>query len=403
MSTELDIARDIARTLIDAGHETYFAGGCVRDRLLGKPPVDVDIATAAHPEQVESLFKRTLAVGKQFGVIVVIRKRMNFEVATFRSDGAYVDGRRPETVTFTTAKEDVLRRDFTINGLLWHPVTDEIIDHVGGRTDLEGGVIRTIGDPVERFTEDRLRILRAVRFATRLDFAIEERTFAAIRSMAAAAERPSAERIFGELDRMLTERDPARAVELMDELGLLEVILPELQGLEGLEHRVGALESLGSGHRAAAFAILLDDLSEALPVARARAAVDVLKRLRASNALVDAVRSLVLCRDRTLHGIRISAARRAIVAADPFLEVRRVHADAWASVTPRSIRKGADLPGSAALPPPLLDGRELMALGVPKGRGLGRMMRLLRHRQLDGALVDAEAARTFVKDSSRPR
>lgn len=409
MSRELELARGIARTLIDAGHEAFFAGGCVRDRLLGLDPADIDVATSARPEEVEALFRRTLAVGKQFGVIVVVMKGCSFEVATFRTDGAYVDGRRPETVTFTTAVEDVKRRDFTINGLLWNPVTDEIIDHVGGRADLEAGVVRTIGDPVERFTEDRLRILRAIRFAVRLGFSIDEATAAAIRSMASVAAEPSAERILGELGKMLTETDPARALDVLDELGLLDVVLPEVAAKRalGLGARFGGrtaldltregLAALGPGHGGAAFALLLDDLAAASPGVRARAAEGVLRRLRASNGLIAEVRALVTCRDRMLFADRVSHARRAVAAADPHGAVRREHARALLDSGAAAVRALDDLPAPAELPPPLLDGRELMALGVPPGKGLGRVVKILRHRQLDGVLQDAHAAREWVR------
>ncbi|HVK80146.1 MAG TPA: CCA tRNA nucleotidyltransferase, partial [Verrucomicrobiae bacterium] len=195
LKTMETIARQIVSRLRRAGHEAYFAGGCVRDRLLGKEAHDIDIATSARPDEVQALFARTVAVGAQFGVIVVVEQGGEFQVATFRADGDYLDGRRPTDVTFTTAEGDAQRRDFTINGLFYDPVEERVIDFVGGCQDLEARVVRAIGNPAERFAEDKLRVLRGVRFAAALDFEIEEKTWAGIRAGAAAIHEVSAERI----------------------------------------------------------------------------------------------------------------------------------------------------------------------------------------------------------------
>ena len=238
-------ALDIARTLRAAGYQAFFAGGCVRDLLLGVTPQDFDVATSATPEIVQSLFPKTFAVGAHFGVILVCGEDgQSTEVATFRHDGAYTDGRRPDAVRFSTdPREDVLRRDFTINGMLLDPLLyDEdhdaaaaILDFVQGQPDLAAGVIRAIGDPVLRFTEDKLRMLRAVRFAARLGFAIESRTFAAIQQQAATIALVSNERIRDELTRMLTEGHARLAFELLDATGLLAEILPEAVKMHGVE------------------------------------------------------------------------------------------------------------------------------------------------------------------------
>ncbi|MFZ0662324.1 MAG: CCA tRNA nucleotidyltransferase [Acidobacteriaceae bacterium] len=233
-------AESIVERLRAAGHDAYFAGGCVRDLLLGNSPSDFDVATSAHPEAVLQLFPRTFAVGAHFGVILVADEldgqQIITEVATFRSDGAYADGRRPESVRFSeSAEEDVLRRDFTINGMLLDPQTGQVLDFVQGRADLDAKLIRAIGDPAQRFDEDKLRMLRAVRFAARFNFEIEPRTEAAIRSHAGQIHQVSLERVRDELTRMLTEGRARRAFELLDRTGLLKQVLPEIDRLHGVQ------------------------------------------------------------------------------------------------------------------------------------------------------------------------
>src|SRR5262245_24122533 len=188
-----DSAIDIVKELRRHGHEAYFVGGCVRDMVMGIEPADYDIATSAHPEEVVKIFPRTEAIGAQFGVVLVIKRGHPFEVATFRSDEAYVDGRRPTGVVFTDAKQDVLRRDFTINGLLYDPLADKVIDYVNGRADIKAKIVRAIGDPPARFEEDKLRILRAIRFGARLGYTIDELTWDAVRTMSAKIHQVSKE------------------------------------------------------------------------------------------------------------------------------------------------------------------------------------------------------------------
>jgi len=247
-SVEYRAALGIAGRLRDLGHVAYFAGGCVRDLLLGVAPHDFDVATSATPDEVQAAFEWTAAVGASFGVVLVMEEvggeRVATEVATFRHDGAYSDGRRPDAVRFSTdAREDVLRRDFTVNGMLLDAlafdqgdrIEDCVLDYVGGLTDLAAGVVRAIGDPVVRFAEDKLRMLRAVRFAARLGFAIEARTMAAIRAEAAAIALVSAERVRDELTKILTEGTARRGFELLDESGLLVQVLPEVARMKGVE------------------------------------------------------------------------------------------------------------------------------------------------------------------------
>jgi poly(A) polymerase len=229
------VARNIVRRLRDAGHAALFAGGCVRDSLMGKAPNDFDIATSARPEQVQRLFPRTVPVGVQFGVILVVEQGMEYQVATFRSDGAYLDGRHPKNVTFTTAEGDARRRDFTINGLFYDPIEERVLDFVGGRKDLERRTLRAIGNPADRFAEDKLRLLRGVRFASTLGFEIEVATWDAVRAGAPAIREVSAERIRDELVKIFSSPHRVRGFDLLDASGLMVEILPEISSLKGCE------------------------------------------------------------------------------------------------------------------------------------------------------------------------
>src|SRR5262245_795849 len=222
-----DLAIEVIKELRRHGHEAYFVGGCVRDMVMKIEPADYDVATSAHPEQIVKIFPRTESIGAQFGVVLVIQKGHPFEVATFRSDEAYIDGRRPTGVVFTDAKQDVLRRDFTINGLLYDPLTGEVIDYVNGRADIDAKIVRAIGDPHARFEEDKLRILRAIRFGARLGYTIEPATWNAVRAMASKIHQVSSERIRDELTRVLTEGQAARGMRMVHESGLRAEIVPE--------------------------------------------------------------------------------------------------------------------------------------------------------------------------------
>ncbi|HEX2747812.1 MAG TPA: CCA tRNA nucleotidyltransferase, partial [Verrucomicrobiales bacterium] len=226
-------AESLARRLQEAGHTAYFAGGCVRDELLGVKPKDFDIATSARPETVQRLFPRSQAVGAHFGVIVIREGGCQFEVATFRTDGSYRDGRRPESVAFSTPEEDARRRDFTVNGMFLDPVTGKIIDHVGGLDDLKARTLRAIGDPSARFAEDHLRLLRAVRFATALGYEIDPATWSAVVTHAESITRISIERSREELVRILLHPQRLRGFDLLAESRLLFHLLPEMEALKG--------------------------------------------------------------------------------------------------------------------------------------------------------------------------
>lgn len=272
-----EIATEVVRQLRHAGFEAVFAGGCVRDSLLGRQSKDIDIATSASPDEVEDLFDHTHAVGKAFGVILVVWGDCAFDVATFRQDLAYLDGRHPTGITASTPREDAQRRDFTINGLFLDPLEDRVIDYVGGQADLQAGIVRAIGQPMDRFAEDHLRMLRAVRFAASLNFEIESGTLDAIRTRAHDLRAISRERIREEFVRTLTESDrPGDALELLANSGLLEHVLPEALKLKGCEqppefhpegdvwtHTVMMLNGLGRGaDPELALGVLLHDIGK---------------------------------------------------------------------------------------------------------------------------------------------
>src|SRR5256885_13357276 len=227
-------ARKVTARLHEGGHTAYFAGGCVRDMVRGLAPKDYDIATDARPEVVQGLFPRTYAVGAHFGVIIVLENDFQFEVATFRSDEAYIDGRHPTAVHFSSPKEDARRRDFTINGMFYDPVAEEVIDLVGGRADIAAKLVRAIGDPAKRFAEDRLRMLRAVRFAAVLDYQIDKQTWEALVANASSINQISAERIRDELVRIFHSPNRVRGWDLLDSSGLMGAILPELEAMKGV-------------------------------------------------------------------------------------------------------------------------------------------------------------------------
>src|SRR5438067_1130256 len=229
-----EAARKVAARLRENGHIAYFAGGCVRDMVRGLAPKDYDIATDARPEVVQKLFQRTYAVGAHFGVIIVFEDDFQFEVATFRSDEAYIDGRHPSAVHFSSPEEDARRRDFTINGMFFDPVSEKVIDLVAGQADIGAKLVRAIGEPWQRFAEDRLRMLRAVRFATVLDFEIDQTTWGALVASSSSINQISAERIRDELVRIFLSSNRVRGWDLLDTSGLMNAILPELQTMKGV-------------------------------------------------------------------------------------------------------------------------------------------------------------------------
>ncbi len=423
-------AERICARLTAAGYRALFAGGCVRDVLLGVPPKDFDIATNARPEDVQALFEKTIPVGAAFGVVRVRVPEGEFEVATFRHDGPYLDGRRPSHVTFTDAKSDALRRDFTINALFYDPFSDEVIDYVGGQRDLEAGVIRTVGDPRQRFEEDYLRLLRAVRFAARLDYCIEENTMAAIQALAQNIERTSPERIADELLKMLTEGNAERAFQLLDETGMLNVVLPEVAGMKGVEQPAGfhpegdvfthtllALRHLDHPTPALALGVLLHDVGK--PVTQtfedrirfhchakvgAEMARDICKRLRLANCTTERVAWLVEQHMRVadIPDMRESRRKR-FVREDGFSELLDLcRIDCLASHGDLSTIQWIEeyirtLEPETVRPEPLLTGHDLIAMGYTPGPWFKEILDAVEDAQLEGEVRTPEEACTMVR------
>jgi tRNA nucleotidyltransferase/poly(A) polymerase len=426
------IATDVARRLRAAGHEAYLAGGCVRDRLLGREPLDFDIATSAPPEVVRRLFPRTVPVGVQFGVVLVIERGARLEVATFRSDDAYVDGRRPSAVRFGSARDDAARRDFTLNALFEDPDSGEVHDFVGGIPDLRAGLIRAIGDPRARIAEDRLRMLRAVRFAARLGFRIHPDTRAAVAAAAPSLPDIAAERIGDELMKILTEGGARRGFALLAETGLLDVVLPEVSAMRGVAqspdhhpegdvwtHTLLLLDQLPAGApETLALGALLHDVAKPLcagrkgdritfyghPEAGAEIAVAICRRLRRSRETWERVEYLVRHHLRLMQASRMRLATlKKLLAEDGFDELARLaRLDALASSRDLADvlfcqRRKAELGVERLRPPRLLGGADLIAMGYRPGPLLGEILRAVEEAQLEGDVATRDAAATFVR------
>ncbi len=432
-------ARAVAHTLAQAGYETYFAGGCVRDALLGRTAKDFDVATAALPDVVEALFPRTTAVGKSFGVVVVLQKEGPVEVATFRSDGAYSDGRRPDAVEFRSAREDAQRRDFTINGLFLDPESGRLVDFVGGVDDLRRRIVAAIGVPADRFREDHLRMLRAVRFAGVLEFDLSPETAAAIRELAPCVAKVSGERIGQELVRILGESPKAGAsLRQLAGLGLLEVVLPEVAALQGVEqpprfhpegdvftHTCLMLDSMPPPPRdpRLALAVLLHDvgkpptfsvepLAGGVEIIRfkqhapvgARMAERILRRLKLPGDWIEEVSAMVRrhMMFSEVSKMRSSTLRRFMAAPTFPLELELVRLDAQHSSGDLSdhafvLDRFSSYRDEPVLPPRWVCGDDLLALGIPSGRRLGALLRAAYDRQLEGLAADREALLEWVR------
>jgi poly(A) polymerase len=433
--TDREFATDVVRRLRQSGYEALWAGGCVRDELLGLSPADYDVATSARPEEVVQTFRKTVEVGASFGVVEVIGPRRpdgsypKVQVATFRSDGAYVDGRRPESVVFSSAEEDAARRDFTINGMFLDPLDGRVIDYVGGQADLRAKVLRAIGDPRARFREDKLRLIRAVRFAARFGFPIEQATAAAVRAMAEEISVVSAERIAEELRKILVHASRAWALRQMDDLGLLRQIVPEVENeMKGLpqgppstptgdlwDHTLKVLEVLEGPRWPApapvtfplAFAALLHDVGKKRSAARQgdrytfhghehigkRLAGAAGRRLKLSNAEMVRIEWLVerhqyLCDAPTMRPSKL----KPVLVHPGIGELLALHrADSVASG--RSVehvdfceRVLRETPPEVLNPPPVLTGDDLLALGWEQGPVFKRVLDAVREAQLEGTI-----------------
>ncbi len=446
-TAQFRVARRIVDRLRAAGHEAYFVGGCVRDLVLGVSPKDYDVVTSAHPEIVLELFERTQAVGAQFGVVLVLEadeeaedaQWVMTEVATFRSDGSYLDGRRPEQVIYSDSpRQDAVRRDFTINAMMLDPdrviagdVRAAVLDFTGGLADLDGRLVRAIGDPVVRFTEDKLRLLRAVRFAARLGFAIEPTTLRAIEQLAPQVAQVSAERVRDELTRMLTEGHAKRAFELLDATGLLAQVLPEISRMKGVEqppefhpegdvwiHTLLVLSHLPTGVAPElAWGALLHDVGKPPTFVRldrirfnnhanvgARMAEEITRRLRFSSASASQIVSLVENHMRfgDVQKMRESTRKRFFRLREfpQHLELHRMdcsssHGDLCLYEFARS--EFENQPPEAVRPRLLVTGQDLIAAGYRPGPKFREMLDAAEDAQLEGEITSREEGLALIR------
>lgn len=425
-------ARSIVERLRAKGFEALYAGGCVRDQLLGLTPHDYDVATNARPEQVEALFPRTVPVGVQFGVIIVLEQGAEIQVATFRGDGAYHDGRHPESVRYTDAEGDSRRRDFTVNGLFFDPIEERILDFVEGRRDLESRLLRAIGDPSERFAEDKLRLLRAVRFATTLGFEIDPDTWREILVWSPEIHAVSAERIREELVKILLSPNRLRGFDLLDESGLLRQVLPEMEALKGCDqppefHPEGDVFV----HTRLMLSMLAPDASLPLVLSvlfhdigkPATRAVDetgrirfnghegvsagmtlrLLQRLRFPNEVIDAVIPAVRLHMsfKDVPNMRVATLKR-MMARPTFeeeLELHRVDCLASHGMLDNHailIAKREEFGREPLIPEPLITGHDLIALGLKPGPEFAEVLMSVQTRQMEGTLNTREEALAWI-------
>jgi poly(A) polymerase len=446
-------AAKIVQQLQAAGFAALWVGGCVRDFLLGREPQDYDIATDAKPEQVEKLFKRTVGVGKKFGVMVVVEGGHNFQVATFRAESDYQDGRRPETIHFADAKADASRRDFTVNGLFYDPISKKTHDWVGGEKDLRAKIIRTIGKPEERFAEDHLRLLRAVRFATQLDFEIEPKTFSAIKSFASKIKLISAERIRDELLKLFApaswsssfslsgntlkrelQQVASRGLVLLRESGLLEHILPELAATidceqspdyhpEGtvFEHIKLMLEKLPpDSNELLPWTVLLHDIAKPMTAEKdlqtgaihfyghekigAEMARTILNRLRFPKKQIDEISACVLhhMQFKDVKQMRKATLRRLLLRETFPLELELHKLDCLGShgdleLYDFLIEQAEELKKKPKICPPLLTGKDLIELGMKPSPAMGKLLNEIREKQLQDELKTPRGAKVWAK------
>jgi len=428
----LELARHIVTQLKSSGHQAYFVGGCVRDLLLGGEPKDYDVATDARPDQITALFPKAELVGAHFGVVLVHNSGAHVEVATFRSDHAYEDGRHPVEVRFETdPHQDVLRRDFTINALLLDPDSNEVLDFVGGQADLRNRVVRAIGDPETRFREDHLRLLRAVRFAARLNYQIEAETLGAISRLHGLILRVSAERIRDELVRILTDGGARYGFELLDETGLLSDILPEVAAMKGVAqppdyhpegdvwtHTLLMLEQLRHPSATLALGVLLHDVGKP-PTFRVaerirfdghvekgvEMAEAILGRLRFSGDQIRQVTALVAnhMRFKDAPQMKVSTLKRFLRLENflEHLELHRLdcvsshgHLDNYELLK----QKLQELPEEEIRPKPLITGADLIAAGYQPGPAFARILAAVEDAQLESRIQTREDAMALVRE-----
>ncbi len=435
--TAREFATHICSTLRSAGHQAYLVGGCVRDLILRREPADFDVATDAHPQQVQQLFPESVDVGARFGVILVVNDAgLQVEVATFRSDIGYSDGRHPDRVEYSRSpEEDVRRRDFTINGLMFDTETGEVLDFVGGRADLNAGIVRAIGAPELRFREDKLRMARAVRFAARFGYTIEPATFAAIRAAAPQVTTVSAERLRDELTKLLTEGAARRGFEILDETLLLDALMPEVSRMKGVAqppqfhpegdvwiHTRMMLEQLRAGASATlAWAVLLHDVGKPPTFVSAertgdrirfdghaevgaRMAAAICQRLRFATRDIEQIESLVAnhLRFKDVFQMRPATLKR-FVRLDHFEEHLELHRlDCTAShgnltayeFVSRFIR---ETPAQEVRPTRLVTGEDLKQMGLKPGPRFKEILHAVEEAQLDGTIKEREQALEYIR------
>lgn len=392
-----DSAIEIIRQLRKKGHEAYLVGGCVRDMVMEIEPSDYDIATSAPPDEIMKIFPHTEPIGAQFGVVLVVHRGHPFEVATFRSDDAYIDGRRPSGVVFTDARTDVLRRDFTINGLLYDPDEPRVIDYVCGQADIRDRIVRAIGDPRKRFEEDKLRLLRAVRFGARLGYSIESETWAAVCALAPEIKRVSAERIREELSRILTEGHAAAGFRLLHESGMLPEILPAVSWNEHLERSLEFIPAKSAADFA--FGVLLHEVS----LENARRVAEYLKMSVADTQhIVSLVKNLP--RFQELQASPMSAIKRflRLPRFRDHLELARI----CGTVGPRGLdgyNFASELNGKWSpddiAPSPLVSGDDLIRMGFSPGPRFKEILTRVEDEQLEGRLITTDQALAFVREN----
>jgi len=425
-------AVEIVRRLRDAGFQAYLVGGCVRDLVMGREPKDYDVSTDATPEQVLKLFPNSLTVGAQFGVVIVPGEPENVEVATFRNDGLYGDGRHPNEVRYSkTPQEDVARRDFTINGLLYDPMERRVLDYVGGQADIRAGRLRTIGEPELRFGEDRLRMMRAVRFAARFEFALDPAAAEAIRKLAPEIRAVSAERVRDEVVKILTEGQARRGFELLDEAGLLKEILPEVKATQGVEqppefhpegdvwtHTMLMLEGMRSPTPTLALGVLLHDVGKPPTFSvrdrirfdhhvevGAAMAQNICERLRLPSRDTERVVELVRhhLRFKDFPKMRRSTQLR-FIRMENFAEHLELHRlDCLSSHRnlenyEMARRLTEETPPEEVKPEPLIDGEDLIAAGYKPGPLFKTILRTIEDAQLEGRLRNRDEAMKMVQE-----
>ncbi len=428
-------AVSVVARLQKEGFEAVFAGGCVRDERMGRVPKDYDVATSARPEEVTALYPKAHTVGAHFGVVLVHVQGHPIEIATFRTDGSYEDGRKPDSVTFATIEEDASRRDFTMNGLFYDPISERLLDFVGGQADLDAGVLRAIGEPDARFAEDHLRLLRAIRFATVLGVSIEDETWAAIQRHADAINRISPERIRDELDRLWTHPQRVKGFDLLVGSGLMHAILPEIMELQGCEqppqwhpegdvfvHTRLMLDLLpDEASLPLVLSVLFHDIAKPATYSYdpaedrirfnghdqvgARMAEEILRRLRYSNDIIEAtvvaVANHMMFKD--VQKMRVAKLKRFMARPtfDDELELHRVDCAGSNGLLDNHqflLEKAEAFANEPLIPKPLVNGHDLMARGWEGGPKLGKVLRAIQNRQLEGKLSSREEALQWLQD-----